>query len=138
VDGVLADILKASENEREKSLSAWRWQLRGHYVFGVAAVVAGAVAGFAALAKSAPAVTATAGFAAAVAAGLQSFLKAEEKARYHRRQAGEYAAVARSAKRLIEMGVHADDPAVAELSDRLHILTLSTFGGDEPASSRTE
>jgi hypothetical protein len=134
MDEVVGDIEAQASLESQRSRSAWRANLLTHYLVGIVGVASGAIAGISALAEAAPAITAAAGFAAALAAGLQSFLNAEAKARHHYVQASEWTALARQAQMLAKRGSDVEDRDVAALIDAARELGRVTFGAaSEPA-----
>jgi hypothetical protein len=125
---VVAEVQKQAEDESRKSRKAWHSNLVAHYVVGIIGVAAGATAAISAIAKSVPAITAAFAFAGALAAGLQSFLNAEAKARHHYVQASEWIALARRAELLAQRGSAIAEDDVLALIEAARVLGEATFG----------
>ena len=86
----LDEIISEASELRKKSDG---WGNKDHFLYlamGVAAVIAGVLAGASGAADWPGWVTALAGFSAAVLAGLQTFLTAEERALFHFNKGAEY------------------------------------------------
>jgi len=97
----IQNLLERIQNEAEaEDLKAGRWGQLNHLaymVFGLAAIVAGVIAGVSGAAGWAAWLITIAGFAAAILAGAQTFLKTEEKARFHWKRAADFKAIRRDA-----------------------------------------
>jgi len=133
LDGGLSTIRREAQEDAGKSA---RWGQINHIsymVFGILAIIAGVLAGISGGASWPSWLTAVAGFAAALLAGLQTFLNAEDKARYHWKKAADLRALDRRAEILASQ----DNPsavAVQELSDRLEEIQGRPFAADQAAS----
>jgi hypothetical protein len=134
ISELLAEIRRDTLDDARKADS---WAERNHWshiVFGIAAVIAGTVAGVSGAASWPAWLTAIAGFGAALLAGLQTFLKAEEKAQFHWRRAADLKAIARDAG-IMAAESETTTADVRELSRRYEDVQGRQFGPSErPAS----
>lgn len=116
-------ILGEIESEaREFAAQSQSWGNRNHAshdVLGVLAIVAGLLAGSSGFAEWSPAITGAAGFGAALLAGLQSFLRSEDKARYHWDIAADLSDIALEARQFAGREAPPSEDEVTMLRQRL-------------------
>ena len=86
---------KEARKERAEAVKYGKRHRQVHFGVGIAAVIAGVVAGATGIAAHVPAITGIAGFSASALAGIGTKLDAERLARFHFGQAADYGEVAR-------------------------------------------
>jgi hypothetical protein len=113
IDGII-------ERANKYEASSLRWARIDHYlhfILGISAAVAGALAGYAG-ATEATKVSGLAGAAAALLAVLQTFVKAEQRSQFHFSQVAQYEAAGLRGEVLRERG----NPTKEELDELIDLL----------------